>query len=449
MESSRLSLVRLLAYAAPALPLALLTLPFYIIVPATYVALGAPIAAVGTVLLLIRLMDAMTDPMMGIVADRTRARIGRKTWFALGIPLTALSAAMLFLPPASMSGVGYLALWASLLSLGWTIVMVPYSAWGAELSQDYAGRSRVAAFRETAVFVGTLVALIMPEIVRQSGVAADRINPETLRIFAFAIAIGLPIFAALAFFMTPEAPDRSVASVSLMDGFRSMAQNRPFLRLITAFLFNGLANGLPATLFLFFVSDRLQLPDSAGVFLIVYFGFGLLGVPFWLWLARRIPKQHAWALGMTLASLGFIAAPFLPVGAYYGFLAVCIVTGFAVGADLTLPPSIQADVIELDTARSGSERSATYMAAWSLATKLALALAVGIAFPVLAMNGFDPAKGAPSEQGLLTLALLYAAVPIALKLIAIVLVAGLPINRAVQQENAALIASRKQQSVSP
>jgi glycoside/pentoside/hexuronide:cation symporter, GPH family len=437
----------LLAYAGPALPLALLTLPFYIIVPSTYVALGAPIALVGYVLLAIRLMDALTDPLMGVVADRTRGRIGRKHWFLFGLPLTALSAAMLFTPPAAMSGVGYLALWATLLSLGWTMVLVPYSAWGAELSSSYEGRSRVAAFRETAVFIGTIAALIIPEIVRQSGVAEARINLETLSIFALMIGIGLPALGLFAFWRTPESPDRSTSSLSLADGFRLMAANKPFLRLIIAFLFNGLANGLPATLFLFFVSDRLQLAQSAGIFLIIYFGAGLIGVPFWLWLARRIAKPRAWAIGMLLACVGFIAAPFLPPGAFAGFLIVCIVTGFAVGADLTLPPSIQADVIESDTARSGSERSATYMAAWSLATKLALALAVGIAFPVLKASGFDPSENLRTPAGLTMLAMLYAALPIVLKLIAIAIVFGLALDRDEQERNARRIEERLGASV--
>jgi glycoside/pentoside/hexuronide:cation symporter, GPH family len=433
--------LRLLAYAAPALPLALLTLPFYIVVPATYVELGAPIAAVGIVLLLIRIMDAVTDPMMGVVADKTRRVFGRKAWFACGVPLTALSAAMLFLPPQPMTGIAYLALWATLLSLGWTMVLVPYSAWGAELSSDYEGRSRVAAFRETAVFIGTLVALVIPEIVRQSGIDPKRINVETLELFAYGIGFGLPLLAAMAYFLTPEPDDRSTTTLPILAGFKAMSDNGPFLRLIVAFLFNGLANGLPATLFLFFVTDRLQLADSAGIFLIIYFGAGLIGVPFWLWLARRKSKQFAWATGMALAVLGFAAAPFLPAGAFTGFLLVCIVTGFAVGADLTMPPSIQADVIELDTARSGAERSATYMAAWSLATKLSLALAVGIAFPVLAASGYDPSKGVRTEHGIFVLAMLYAALPIVLKLVAIALVSGLPLGRAQQEAAAAHIAA--------
>jgi glycoside/pentoside/hexuronide:cation symporter, GPH family len=442
MTEPRLTLLRLLAYAAPALPLALLTLPFYFVVPATYVALGAPIAMVGTALLLVRIMDAVTDPLMGVIADRTRKRIPRKLWFALGVPLTAVSAVMLFQPPDAMSDVTYLAVWSIFLSLGWTIVIVPYSAWGAELSSDYSGRSKVAAFRETAVFIGTLIALVIPELVRQSGVATARVNIETLGFFALGIGIGLPALAAVAFFLTPEAPDRSSAGLPLLAGFGEMARNRPFLRLIIAFLFNGLANGLPASLFFFFVSDRLELAESAGIFLLIYFGFGLVGVPFWLWLARRIAKQKAWALGMSLACLGFLAAPLLPPDAFLGFLLVCIVTGFAVGADLTLPPSIQADVIELDTARSGSERSATYMAAWSLATKLALALAVGIAFPVLSASGYDPSQGLRSAGGLTVLTFFYAVLPILLKLIAIGIVWRLPLDRASQEANARVIAAR-------
>jgi glycoside/pentoside/hexuronide:cation symporter, GPH family len=279
--------------------------------------------------------------------------------------------------------------------------------------------------------------------VRRAGVPPVEVNRETLGFFALCIGFAFPVFAILAYLFAPEAPDRSSASLPLLGGFRAMAANRPFLRLITAFLFNGFANGLPATLFLFFVSDRLKIADSAGLFLLIYFGFGLLGVPFWLWLAGRVDKPKAWALGMILACLGFISAPFLPEAAFAGFALVCVVTGFAVGADLTLPPSIQADVIELDTARTGEERSATYMAAWSLATKLALALAAGLSFPLLAASGYDPSKELRGEAGIALLAFFYAGLPILLKIVAIALVWTLPLDRETQAANARRIAERR------
>jgi Na+/melibiose symporter-like transporter len=413
----------LFGYAAPALPLALLTLPFYVLAPAHYAAIGAPIEAVGIVLLLVRLFDAVTDPLAGYLADRLRSRrIGRKLWVAVGTPIVAVSAAMLFTPPAPAEGVGHLALWSLLLSIGWTIALVPYNAWGAELSPSAAGRSRVAAWREATVFAGTLVALVTPEMVRLAGAEANAVTGETLRVFAVAIALGLPATIALALILTPEPPIQAAARPRLAESFALLAKNRAFLRLVAAYLVNGLANGLPATLFLLYVGERLQSPERAGIFLIVYFAAGLACVPFWLWLSRRIGKGRAWAAGMALACVGFTPAPFLADGGDALFFVVCLVTGVAVGADLVLPASIGADVIGEDARSTGVGRAAIYMAAWGLATKLALALAVGVAFPLLAASGFDPASGARSAEGLAMLAFLYAGAPILLKIAAIAVV---------------------------
>ncbi len=103
-------------------------------------------------------------------------------------------------------------------------------------------------------------------------------------------------------------------------------------------------------------------------------------MPFWLKIAALRGKHVAWCWSMLLACLVFAFAPFLGAGAQTAFLLICLGTGFAVGADLVLPASLQADVIDVDTAATGEERSGLYLAVWGLATKLALALAVGIAF---------------------------------------------------------------------
>ena len=425
----------LLAYALPALPLAVLTVPFYVIVPTYYNALGLPIAAVGIALLAIRLLDALIDPAAGVIADRIESRFGRrKLLFALGVPLTTLAAVMLFLPPRDMAGTGYLLLWGIALSIGWTIALVPYQAWGAELSTSYAGRSRVSAYREGITFLGTLIALVMPEIVKQAGtLTTEAALGPTLSIFAYGIAIALPVLAILALVIVPEPKDHSTQRLALKAGLATMLRNRPFIRLLAAYLVNGLANGLPATLFLLFVSERLQLVSSGGLFLIVYVGAGLAGIPLWLWLAHRTSKHRAWCLAMLTACAAFIFAPLLPAGSFAGFLIICIVTGIAVGADLALPASLQADVIDLDTAESGAQRSASYLAFWGLATKLALALAVGIAFPTLAMFGLDPGAGKRSASGLTALALLYAALPVMLKLGAVALMWRFPMTQDAQE----------------
>ncbi len=439
-EPSRLAL---LAYALPALPLAALSLPFYVMVPEFYAReIGLPIALVGYVLLAVRILDALSDPLAGWLADRYRPAFGRRRlWVVLSAPLVALAAWFVLVPPPN-AGPLYLLLWAALLSLAWTAAQVPYGAWGAELSRSYAGRTRVAAFRESATVIGTLLALVLPALVASQGGDAR----AGLMALALLIGFGLPAFALVAVWRTPEPVERSRAALLWRDGLAGILQNRPFRRLIAAFFVNSLANGLPASLFLFFVAERLGDRDAAGPLLLLYFLSGVLGVPFWLWLAGRTSKHRAWSWGMLLAVVCFSGAVFLREGDVMAFGLICVLTGLALGADIVLPAAIQADVIDLDTAATGAERAGLYLGLWALATKLAFAGAVGIAFPLLGAAGFNPAAGASTPAGLLALGLLYAGLPGLLKLGAIALVWNFPLDRAALAEVEVRIAGRPQQA---
>jgi Na+/melibiose symporter-like transporter len=428
----------LLAYALPALPLAALSLPFYVIVPEFYAnAIGLPIAIVGYVMLAVRILDAASDPLVGWLSDRYRPDFGRRRlWVVLAAPLVALAAWFVLVPPQN-AGAGYLLFWAGLLSVAWTCVQVPYGAWGAELSRSYAGRTRVAAFRESATVAGTLLALVVPAMVQAGG------GDTSTGLLALAVLVGLalPAFALIAVWRTPEPVERSRSALLWREGLDGILKNRPFRRLLAAFFINSFANGLPATLFLFFVAERLGNRDAAGPLLVLYFLCGVLGVPFWLWLAGRTSKHRAWAWGMVLAVVCFIGAIFLREGDILAFGLVCVLTGLALGADVVLPASIQADVIDLDTAETGAERAGLYLGLWALTTKLAFAGAVGLAFPLLGAAGFDPAAGARSAGGLLMLGLLYAGLPSLLKLGAIALVWNFPLDRAAMTDAAARISA--------
>jgi Na+/melibiose symporter-like transporter len=430
---------RLLAYALPAVPLAALALPMTVIVPSAYATeLGVPIAAVGLALLVVRLFDAVTDPLVGYFSDRIGGQYRRKLWFALGVPLILIGAWMTLVPPQG-AGAGHLAFWGMFLSLGTTATALAYAAWGAELTPDYAERNRVTAFRETVTVIGTVMVTATPALLPALGFSTQR---DVLWAIALIIMVLLPLFGGIAIWRVPEPQDRSVSRLDLRDGFRHLRLNRPFLRLIIAFFLNGLANGLPASLFLFFVAERLGAAGREPVFLLIYFFCAVLSVPFWLRLAARLPKHRVWAGAMLIASVAFVSAALLPVGALIAYGVICVITGFALGADLMLPPSIQADVIDVDTAASGEQRSGFYFAIWALASKAALALAVGLAFPLLALSGFDPARGLRTEGGLAMLAFLYAGLPVALKLAATALVWRFPVDASEQARLRAVIEGR-------
>lgn len=407
----------LLMYGASGFPLALLGLPLYIYLPTYYAEdLGLGLAATGGILLLVRLFDLLTDPLIGHLSDRLNwHRSRRRSSMWLGMPLLLLGAAML-LQPAAGAGSGYLLGWSLLTFLGWTLIAIPHTAWGAEIASDPHQRSRLSVAREGFVIVGTLTALALPFLAGTTGTTG-----ETLSILATVLLISLPITLVLTLFV-PERPPRP-AHTAQHNGLQALYHNRPLRRLLLGYFLNNLANALPATLFLLFVNHRLQAPEWTGTLLLVYFASGVLALPLWLALARRRGKVYAWSLSMTLASVAFLAVPLLGPGDIQLFLLVCLISGLSLGADTALPASLQADVGDIDHRLSGRQRTGLLYGLWGVITKLALALAVGIAFPLLELAGFE-AGSPPADSALLALSLLYGLVPVVLKLGCLILLRG-------------------------
>ena len=429
-----LSRSALFAYGLPGLPLAALGVPLYVFLPAFYAEeLGLGLAAVGGALLLARIWDLLTDPLMGRLSDTLRTPWGRRRpWMLLGVPFVLISAWFLF-PPAEGSGAVSLAVWTMALYLGSTMILLPYSAWGAELSGNYNERSRIAAWREGFVVVGTVAAAALPSL------TGDDIK-LTLEILLIGIVVLLPLCVAAVCLRVKEPALSAPSSLSWRRSLAILLRNGPFLRLVSAYFLNGIAVGLPATLFLLYVKFGLDAESWTGPLLLTYFICGIAALPFWLWLAARLGKHRSWCLAMILACSVFVWVPFLGPGDAWAFMAICILSGIALGADLALPPSIQADVIDLDSLHSGQRRAGVYFGLWGIATKLALALAVGLSFPLLDLAGFDPSADQP--QGVWALGLLYGLAPVVFKLAAMALVWSFPITAQRQQRIRALIERR-------
>ncbi|MEL7028274.1 MAG: MFS transporter [Pseudomonadota bacterium] len=450
MSSTRaLTPLQLIAYGLPGFPLAVLTLPVYIFIPTFYgETLGVDLGAIALILAAVRIMDAVTDPLAGRLSDATRSPLGRrKPWLIFAAPAAILSVYMLFVPPAE-AGAAHLALWSVLLSLSWTAMLLPYNAWGAEITGDYFERNKVTAAREICVLLGTVAAASLPALVGQSEATGDGLG-DALRLLAIGVAIVLPLTVAAAVFFAPDRPDLTARRISLREGLQAMRENGPFRRLIFAYIINATANGLPATLFLFFVSYRLGLDEMEGPLLGLYFLAGLVGAPFWVWLARRMGKDRAWTIAMAWACAIFLLALFVdgPEDLWL-FVAVSALSGLALGADLILPASIQADVVDLDTLNCGRQRTGLFFALWSLATKGALAFAVFLAFGTLELAGFEASPEANNGAAALwTLSGLYALLPVALKLWAMKLMWRFPIDAAEQTRIRREIEARAERAV--
>jgi glycoside/pentoside/hexuronide:cation symporter, GPH family len=281
---------------------------------------------------------------------------------------------------------------------------VLHQAWGARLGGDAAQRTRVVAWREGLALAGVLVASVLPSL---AGLGV------TSSVFAIALAVGVATLG-----IAPRGAPAATRHAAL--SMRVPLVNPAFRRLLLVFMVNGVASALPATLVLFFIRDRLQLPDHEALFLFSYFAAGALSMPLWVRAVARFGLARSWLAGMLLAIAAFIWAAALGSGDLFGFTIVCLASGLALGADLALPGALLAGVIQR-AGHSGQSEGA-YFGWWNFAIKLNLALAAGLALPLLGQLGYAP--GSRDAAALQALALAYGLLPCALKLLAVALLYG-------------------------
>jgi Na+/melibiose symporter-like transporter len=404
-----------------------------------YASLGVKLEQVGAILMLARLLDVAIDPAVGLLSDRTRNGFGRrKTWIVAGAPVFVLATFKLFVPPSDVTAT-YFATWLVLFWLGFSMINIPYYAWGAELSPDYHERTRITTWRTLAGSLGSFAFLAIPAL-RQQLFGVGGQPGEVLAMAAGTALVGVP---ALVAFASVAVPDRGVggATVPVLRGIGVMARNGPFLRLLAAFTIVGLGPVLQGAMFPFFMQHVVGDSSSGPKILLVYYPTVALGIVLWGALARRVDKHRAWIAGM-IVMVGATSS-YMLVG--HGQLALMVsilaISGIGSGALSALPASMKADVVDLDAVESGEDRAGLFFAAWSLAVKFIAAMGQGLAFSTLAWIGFQ-AKGENGPDEILGLRIFYSAGPMLLYLTALLIVWNYPITSARHAQLRAELAAR-------
>lgn len=401
-------LQRLGSYAVFGLPLAMVALPIYVLVPPAYAArTGVSLAGIGIALLAARLIAALADPWFGRRLSRGAHGARYRAAIALAVLPLLAGFGLLLAPPAWASAGVWLFACVLAVNLGHGLASVAYQSWGAALGGDTRQRTRVTSAREACGLAGVLLACLFT-------------GPDTAAALFFTFAILLCLGTALLLVRAPQ-PGAVVARGAASPG--RVLRSRAVRTLFAAFALNGLAAGAASSLFLFYVRDHLQLADSAGPLLLLYFLSAAVAAPLWARLAARHGEQQLWAIALLAGGAVFASAAALQPGglALPAFACICCLCGIALGADLTLPSAALAGLIaKADDA--GLEGS--YFGLWHLVAQLTLALASGLVLPLLAWTGYVPGTGGPT----LALALCYAGVPAMLRMLAAAVLArtGIP-----------------------
>lgn len=429
---ARLSVRTLLVFSLPALPIAMMHIPVGAIIPGFYAKhTTVTLTAIGVIFLVSRIFDAVIDPAIGYLSDRTTSRFGkRKPWVAAGAAIAVVAIYVLFTPPPS-AGPAYLLAASMALYLGWTVLEIPYRAWSGELTRHYADRSRISVY---IAVMGSLGAIVFMGVSLLPVFKDSEIGPDTLKAMAIVVMVLLPSLVALTLARIPEG--RFVASTrsSALAAIGSLGRNGPMQNFSAAFIFGGLASGVFTAVFFIYVDSYLGI---GGKFTTVYVAnafANVVAMPLWNWIIRRVGQHRA--LALSWLSMGMLQLLVLLVrpgaGAFLPMLAFALAYGVGEAATKAAPYALVGDVVDYEILRSGVNRAGSYFAFLTLVAKLNFAIGGGVAFLLLGLVGYrvGHANGAGQTAGFLAI---FVGLPIILYLLAAAVVWRFPLDERRQE----------------
>lgn len=432
--------------AAPAM--AAVIISFFQLFFLTSVAGLGPIAA-GSILLVARFVDGVTDPVMGWISDRTRSRFGRRRfWLLVGaVPFGVLFALQWLVPPVDpgLRWWYYLAI-ISLFSVSFTLIHIPYTSLTPELTRDYNERTSLNSFRFAFSIGGSLTAGVLHPVVvgqfasPQVGYTVAGLLFGTLMIFPMLIT-----FAGVRerYQAASDAPPQSFPAL-----LRALISNRPYMFVVGIYLCSWMAIQITSAVLPFYITFWLQRPDLFSVMILAVQGTALVFLFIWSWLSTRIGKKGVYLLGMLIwigvqGGLFFVQPDQVNLAIALGVLA-----GAGVATGYLMPWSMLPDVMEYDELVSGQRREGVFYGMMVFIQKLGIALGIFLVGLFLETQGFitDALPGGQPDSALLAIRAMVGPVPSVALALGILLTIGYPITRRKHAEITAQLAARRAQA---
>jgi GPH family glycoside/pentoside/hexuronide:cation symporter len=376
----------------------------------TDVLLIAP-AAMGTIFMVGRLWDAISDPLAGYLSDNTRTRWGRRRpfIFASALPVAA-TFVMMWSPPGWLTG-GGLVLWMAVAVLGFysamTILIVPHTSLGAELTTSYHDRTRIFGVRQVSWNLGMFLTLGGMHLLATS--ETPRASARELAIVAAVATAGLILWSAARLRERPEFQGRGGANP--YRAFGDVFRNPHARLLLFVFLIESTGGATVGALTIYFSEYVLLTPSWTVSYIAAYLVAATISIPFWVPVSRRVGKKNLWFFSMGMTGMGFGSTFLMGEGDVVPLLLVASVLGMAAGCGNVVGPSIQADIIDWDEHRTGERKEGAYFAAWNFVFKTATGITLGITGFVLQAAGFEP-NVEQSETSRLAIRSLYGLFPL-------------------------------------
>jgi GPH family glycoside/pentoside/hexuronide:cation symporter len=357
------------------------------------------------------LWDAINDPLVGVISDKTRSRWGRRRPFLLifAVPYGLAFLMLWWAPPIHNQVLLMFAIMAlyALSDTFQTLVIVPYQAMTPEISTDYDERTALAGFRMLFNFLASIVTAMAAPMIVQHVLASGGTQQQGYFLAAAVFGLTAVVPYLLIFFTVKERPEaaRRLEMNSFRESLRIAWRNIPFRYATAIYMLNWVTFDLLGMVLPFLLTywvaggdllakvPGLGLPVASAVLGLMLIT-ALAAVPFWVWLAKRIGKRPAYIIALAVWAVLLLLVPFIPQGAYGLTLALGVAMGFSVSAAHVLPDAIFPDVIDWGELRTGRRHEGVFYGIKNFVRKLTTAFAIFLMLQVLGWLGYAaPARG--------------------------------------------------------
>jgi len=382
---------------------------------------GLPAAWTGLALALAIVWDAVSDPLMGGLSDRTRSRWGkRRPYIMPGALALAVGFVLLFNPPTLDGHVFqflFLLVTYVFVNTAMTVVSVPHLALGGEISFDRDERTEVFGYRRVVSVFGSVLGLTLPAIVLAAlgGGESPALEQRSRDLASWLLTVPIVLSAVVTVYATrgldrvDDGPRQTMSVRSLFRGQLQVLRNPAFVPLLLAFVVAAIGRAINASIGLYYYEFRLGLSEerTVGYVLLPFFLFFLVSIAGWVWASKRYGKRVPALVGVGgLGVLTIVVYPLFPPGSLVGPIGMAFVGGLLAGA-IVLLDSMVADVVDHDELRTGRKREGLYFGVWKMGTKLSRAIGLGLAGLLLGVIGFDENAVTQGPEVGLRLAILF------------------------------------------
>ena len=422
----------IVAYSAPMVPIWMLHTPALSILPGIYATVsGVDLATIGLILMLSRVLDGVTDPLIGMLSDKTKSRLGRRKPWVLAGSLLCMIGVWFWFRPGPDTGALYFLLASMAVYIGWTMVEIPHGAWLSELAPEYSQRSHISGYRTTAIYLGYVVFWLGPFL---PFFPTTEITPEVTSFLSWVVIVLLFITVTIAVIKVPLGRSLETEPVDLRAALSGFLRNKPMRLFAVILLSSWLSSGMVAGLYYFFVSAYLLIPAKFGHIGLAVAAIGFFSASLWGWIGSKIGKHRVLAICNLSTVLSLIAMGLIRPGAnaFIALLTIfCLASLFTAGSTVGYY-ALMGDIVDYDELKTGSNKAGNYFALITLFQKIGLGAGAGVALLITSLFGFDP-NSVNEGMALTGFFVAFIGIPVVLNLAAFVLALLFPITEARHQ----------------